>query len=71
MMEEEMRRRRDVFTTKILNLPKNLETIPKNPEVFFCFEKLLEGQKLSFKFYVRSYIQTFVSFQMYYQNPAP
>ena len=57
------------------SIPQKFETLPKksgnhtkkNPE--FCL--LQEASLLFFKFFVRSYIRTFISFQMYYRIPPP
>ena len=54
---------------------KNPEFYHKNPEPIQ--EKsgnlflLREASRLLFKFYVRSYIRTFISFRMYYRIPPP
>ena len=48
------------------NLPQKSGTYTRKIRKFFL---LREASRLLFKFYVRSYIRTFISFRMYYRIP--
>ena len=50
------------------NLPQKSGTYTRKIRTFFL---LREASRLLFKFYVRSYIRTFISFRMYYRIPTP
>ena len=49
-------------------LPQKSGTYTRKIRKFFL---LREASRLLFKFYVRSYIRTFISFRMYYRIPPP
>ena len=50
------------------NLPQKSGTYTRKIRKYFLLQ---EASRLLFKFYVRSYIRTFISFRMYYRIPPP